>query len=223
MEVAAMVAVTSSSASRSVEELHVAFLALVPKIKKQARNAFAFYKCADQKADQVAETIALAWKWFVRLHERGKNVATFPVVFAILVARAVASGRRIAEGEPTNDVIAKTAQRKHGFSVSEFPHSNTIPNYELLGDPHAQKTIDALEERLADNTQTPVPDQAAFRIDFPEWLRSLSPRERTMAQAMMREEGTNDLSRAFGVSAGRISQIRSALRRSWTGFCGDEA
>jgi hypothetical protein len=219
----AMIAATSSFASHSPEQLQVAFLALVPNIEKHARNAFAYYKCANQKADKVAESVALAWKWFVRLHERGKNASTFPVVFASLVARAVASGRRIAGGEPASDVMSKSAQRKHGFSVTEFPHADAIPLHEIFSDPHAQKAIDALEERLADNTQTPVPDQAAFRIDFPAWMRTLSPRERLLAQAMMREEGTNDLSRKFGVSAGRISQIRSKLRTEWTSFCGDEA
>ena len=117
--------------------------------------------------------------------------------------------------------MSNVAQRKHGFSVTYYPDSNANPIHEVFSDPHAPNT--GLEERLANNTQTPVPDQAAFRIDFPEWLRTLSSRERTMVQAMMREEGTNDLSRTFGVSAGRISQIRSSLRTEWTRFCGEEA
>ena len=70
-----------------------------PKLKCAHHIAFAYCKCANQKADKTAEAIALAWKWFVKLQERGKNAATFPGVFAILVARAVASGRRIAGGE----------------------------------------------------------------------------------------------------------------------------
>ena len=79
MEIA-MIA-TSSLASPSPNDLHAAFLALVPTIKKRARIAFAYYKCANQKAEKVAEAVALAWKWFVRLHERGKDAATFPGVF----------------------------------------------------------------------------------------------------------------------------------------------
>jgi hypothetical protein len=223
LEIAIMVAATSSLASPSPKDLHAAFLALVPKIEKHTRSAFKYLKCANERADKVAEAIALAWKRFVRLHERGKDVATFPVVFAILIARAVASGRRIAGAEPVNDVMSQTAQRKHGFSVTEFSDSNSVPSHELLSDPHAQKTLDALEERLTDNTLTPVPDQAAFRIDFREWLRTLSTRERTMAHAMMRDERTNDLSKKFGVSAGRVSQVRGKLRMEWAKFCGDEA
>jgi hypothetical protein len=203
------------------EELQVAFLALVPKIEMRVHMAFAYLNCANERADKVAEALALAWKWFVRLHDRGKNAATFPIVFAALVVRAVASGRRIAGGEPTDDVMSKIAQRKHGFSVTLFS-STARPAHEIQGHPHGQKAFGALDERLADNTRTPVPEQAAFRIDFPAWLGTLSSRERTMAQAMMRDEGTNDLSRAFGVSAGRVSQLRRELRDGWERFC-DEA
>ncbi len=214
-----MVAVASSFSSPATQELHIAFLALVPTIETRARFAFAYLKCANQRADKIAEAVALAWKLFVRLHERGKDVATFPVVFAMFIARAVACGRRLVGIEPSADVLSQSAQRKHGFAVTSYPDSNAIPIHEH----HAPSTFDSLEERLANNTQTPVPDQAAFRIDFPEWLRTLSSREKTMVQAMMREEGTNDLSRTFGVSAGRISQIRSNLRTEWAKFCGEAA
>ena len=218
-----MITATSSLASNAPTDLHAAFLAIVPKIEMRARIAFAFCKCANQRAEKVAEAVALAWKWFVKLQARGKDAATFPGVFASLVARSVASGRRIAGAEAAGDVLSKTAQRKHGFSVTELSHSGTVQSHELLSEPHAQKTFDALEERLADNTQTPVPDQAAFRIDFPQWLKTLPLRERTMVQALMRDERANDLSKKFGVSEGRISQLRSKFRTDWASFCGDEA
>jgi hypothetical protein len=223
LEIANMVAATSSLASNAPTDLHAAFLAIVPKIEMRARIAFAFCKCANQRADKVAETVALAWKWFVRLQKRGKNAATFPGVFGILVARAVASGRRIAGGERVNDVMSGLAQRKHGYSVIGLSGDDSVPIHELLSDPISRKTFDALEERLTDNTQTPVPDQAAFRIDFPQWLKTLPVRERTMVQALMRDEQANDLSKKFGVSEGRISQLRSKFRTDWASFCGEEA
>ena len=214
-----MVAVFQTSCSN--ENLHDAFLSLVPKIETHARIAFSYLKCVSKKADKVAEAVALAWKWFLRLLERGKSALEFPMAFTVRVIRAIASGRRLVGAEPVTDVMSMTARWKHGVSVTLFPHTNAVPIQDLHGDPHGQETCDALEERLADDTQTPVPDQAAFRIDFPLWLRTLSLRERKMVKAMMRDERTNDLSRTFGVSAGRISQIRGDLRKSWTGFCGE--
>ena len=218
-----MVAATSLIASRPNEELHVVFLTLVPKIETHARITFSYLKCVSKKADKIAEAVALAWKWFVRLHERGKNAMEFPMAFTVRVVRAIASGRRLVGAEPVTDVMSMTARWKHGVSVTLFPHTNAVPIQDLHGDPHGQETCDALEERLADDAQTPVPDQAAFRIDFPEWLRTLTLRERTMAKAMMRDERTNDLSRKFGVTPGRISQIRGDLKKSWVGFCGEGA
>ena len=78
-----------------------------------------------------------------------------------------------------------------------------------------------MEERLADNTRTPPPEQAAFRIDFPEWLKTLSRRDRKIIRAMAMNERTKDLSRQFEVSAGRISQMRRDFKVGWDRFVGD--
>jgi hypothetical protein len=81
---------------------------------------------------------------------------------------------------------------------------------------------DAFEERLCDNTITPVLDQVQFRLDFPAWLESLTPRERRMIRAMIRNERTLDLGKAFEVSPSRISQMRREFHDGWTRFI-DEA
>ena len=58
----------------------------------------------------------------------------------------------------------------------------------------------------------------AFRIDFPAWLKTLTARERRLVRAMARNERTTDLSREFGVSPGRISQLRRAFMEDWRRF-----
>jgi hypothetical protein len=78
-----------------------------------------------------------------------------------------------------------------------------------------------MEERLADNTVTPPPDQAAFRIDFGAWLKTLTPRERRIIRAMAMSERTKDLSRRFELTPGRISQMRRDFRDDWRRFVGD--
>jgi hypothetical protein len=60
-------------------------------------------------------------------------------------------------------------------------------------------------ERLRDNMQTPVPDAAAFRIDFPDWLAEQTDRDRRMIEAMALGERTAKLARRLGVSVGRVS------------------
>ena len=80
---------------------------------------------------------------------------------------------------------------------------------------------DAYEDRLKDNTRTPPPEQAAFRIDFPQWLKTLSARQRRILQAMSLNERTKDLSKRFSISPGRISQMRRDFKDGWQRFVGD--
>jgi hypothetical protein len=81
--------------------------------------------------------------------------------------------------------------------------------------------MDAFEERLQENMVTPIPDQVQFRLDFPAWLDTLTPRERRLIKEMSQNERTKDLSRRFDLSPGRISQMRREFAWSWQRFCGD--
>ena len=53
--------------------------------------------------------------------------------------------------------------------------------------------MDAMEERLRDNTQSPVADQAAFRIDYLEWLLQLGARNSKIAKDMALEVGKHSV------------------------------
>src|SRR5262249_56372109 len=87
-------------------------------------------------------------------------------------ARAVNSGRRVCGHERAKDVLSPVAQRRHGFAVEALPHATSTSHEHLYASPHGQERLDAFEERLRDNTQTPPDEQAAFRIDFPAWRRT---------------------------------------------------
>ncbi len=216
-----MNAATRPLNSPAVHHLQAVFLALLPRIELHARIAFRDVPCAQRREDAVAETVAVAWKWHVRLAERGKDVTHFVAGFAALAARAVRSGRRLVGQEKAKDVLSPLAQRRRGFRVEPLPASTCTAFDRLHADPHGQQKLDAFEERLRDNTLTPVADQAAFRIDFPAWLKTLTPRERRVVRAMARNERTKDLSRRFGVSPARISQLRRAFHDNWLRYHGE--
>jgi hypothetical protein len=91
----------------------------------------------------------------------------------------------------------------------------------LYAEVHGQEQHDAYEERLRDNTITPVPDQVVFRIDWPAFLRTLTGRERRMIRAMALSERTLDLSKQFEVSPARISQMRREFFEGWIRFTTD--
>ncbi len=67
---------------------------------------------------------------------------------------------------------------------------------------------------VEDRHATPA-DVAATRIDFDAWLRSMPPRQRAIAEVLATGEGTTLVARRFGLTAGRISQLRRKLHRSW--------
>lgn len=102
-----------------------------------------------------------------------------------------------------------------------LPSTTRRRHEEVYSDPHGQDRIDAFEERLRDNTQSPVPDQAAFRIDYPGWLSQLGGRNRRIAEDMALDLGTQELAVRHRVSPGRISQLRREFHHGWRRFCGE--
>jgi len=185
---------------------HAAFLGQLPRIVAHARFAFRHVACPDARADRVAETVALAWKSFAALSGRGKDPRTFVSTLALRCSQAVRAGRRLARSESARDALSPVARARHGFTVGRFPPPR--------GDvPH-------LAEALADDTRTPVPDQAAFRLDYPRWRAGFLPRARVVLDALAGGERTGDVARRFGISPGRVSQLRRAFADSWRKFHG---
>src|SRR5215475_7404588 len=145
---------TPPSSHQAPQALHATFLTYVlPRVERHGRVYFRHVRCPHQKEELLAEMRGLAWKWFVTLVRRGKNVLAFVSALATYAARAVNSGRRVCGHERKKDVLSPVAQRLHGFCVGKLPDFAT-----LNGNP--------LEEALFDNTVSPVPEQVAFRLDF---------------------------------------------------------
>ena len=189
--------------------LHAAFLALLPRIERHARITFRHLGCPQSRDDAVAETVALAWRSYLRLVERGKDPAEFVSTFASYAARAVRRGRRVCGQEAGQEVLSPRAQARHGFAVLRLPEGPTTLN----GSP--------LEEALLDNAVTPPPEAAAFRIDFPAWLATWPERDRRLIEALGLGERTSALAQQHGLTPGRISQKRREYHGDWERFCGD--
>jgi hypothetical protein len=198
-----------SSSSSLPSALHASFLAILPQLQRHGRIYFRGAR-SDRRADLVAETVALAWKWFIRLAQRGKDPTRFPVMLACYAAKAVKCGRRVTGQEPDRDVLSPLAQMRRCFVVSTLPEFST-----LSGNP--------LAEALQDNTQSPVDEQAAFRLDFPAWLGTLGNRNKSIAQDMAMGHRTRELADTYGLSPGRVSQLRREFQDDWERFIADPA
>jgi hypothetical protein len=195
-----------------IARLQSRFLAAVlPRLARHAEVYFRHVRCPGRRADAVAEAVALAWKWFLRLTAHGKDVGDFVSTLAGYAARHVRVGRRLCGLEASKDVLSPLAQTRRGFLVQSLPahDSGTAENPAL--------------DALIDNTQTPPDEQAAFRIDFPAWLDTLGERNRTIAVEMMVGEPTMELAPRHGLSPARISQLRRELCASWRRYTGETA
>jgi len=205
---------------QSVADLHTRFLELLPRIDLHGRIFFRDLRCHPRE-EAIAEMIGVAWKWFCRLAERGKDVSQFQMVFVFLVARAVKSGRRITGQVKAKDVMNPATQNRRGFKVERLHSSTCASHKELYSTPHGQELHDAFEERLRDNTMSPVPEQVAFRIDWPAWVMSRTDRDRRIIRDLMAGERTLDVSRKHGISPARISQLRREFHDDWLRFNGE--
>jgi hypothetical protein len=144
------------------EQLQARFLSILPRLERHGRVSFRHLRCRHRKEDAVQEMVGLAWKWFQRLAQQGKDPTHFPSALASFAARDVRCGRRLTAQEKGTDVLSPLAQRRHHFAADK------LPNFDTLGD-------DPFSEALVDNTVSPVPEQVAFRLDFaPGCARSAS-------------------------------------------------
>jgi len=203
------------SITPSIGSLQAAFLEVLPRIERQASICFSEIRCSSRRADCVAEAVALAWKWFIRLARRGKDATRFVCALTTLAARAVRSGRRACGQVRSNDVFSRTAQRRFGFTIRSVATGRR--SHSGYGSP----MDDVLEDQLMDNTATSPLDQAQFRLDFGAWLKRFSARQHRIIRALSSGERTRDVSRRFDITAGRVSQMRLEFKKDWERFIGD--
>jgi hypothetical protein len=192
--------------ANSQEELHATFLTILSRIELHGRCFFR-HKKPDKRDEAIAEMVALAWKWFRALAERGKDATEFPTALARFAAQAVHNGRRLCGQERINDVLSPRAQKEHNFTVVSLPEGSSLHG-------------NVFDEALIDNTRTPPPDQVAFRLDFPAWRLTRSDRDRRVIDDLMLGERTVDAAQRYGLTAARISQLRHEYHLDWRRFCG---
>lgn len=185
---------------------HRPFLAMLPTIRSYARGAFSRLN-PESREDAVEETIANALVAFVRLFQLGKAQKAFPTVLAHYAISQVREGRCVGGRLRIREVLSRYAQRRKHFYVERLDHRDEESGEWL--------------EVIAEDGRTPVPDQAAFLIDFPDWLRRLSRRNCRIAKALAMGNTTGEVARRFHLSPGRVSQLRSEFYQSWQDYHGD--
>jgi hypothetical protein len=198
--------VTTPTDPAALARLHGTFLtSVLPKVLSHGRVYFRHLRSDELKEEYIAEMIALTWRWHLRLAERGKDATRFPTALATFAARAVRSGRRLAGMDRARDVLSPQARQRHGFAVGRLPDFSGLDG-------------SMFDEALHDNTRTPPDEQCAFRIDFPAWRATHAERDREVLDDLMRGERTLDVAGKYGLSPGRVSQLRREFLTDWRRF-----
>jgi hypothetical protein len=155
----------------------------------------------EAREDAVTEVVANAFVAYARLAELGKTEIAYPTVLAVYGIRQYWDGRRVGTKANRHDAYAQPA---------------SLPR-DYLDTPHDQ----GWKEPLIDNRRSPVPDQAAFRIDFARWLETLPERDRDIVFRLCQGERPVEVARRYHITRGRVSQLRRELHDGWLRFHGE--
>lgn len=171
-------------------------------VRARATNAHRSLRGADRE-DAVAEVVADVAVSLARLSGRRPTHRGLIRPLTDYAIRHRAAGRRI--GTPTNRQDLQSPARRNGARLLSLDSGSDEPRL-------------SWRDVLPDSRQADPADIAAARIDVASWLSRLPERLRDLAEALAAGHTPSELARRFGVSPGRISQMREELRRDWANF-----
>jgi hypothetical protein len=154
---------------KSARNWHNQFLVMLPTIVLQVRLAFRNLGIEAQE-EAVEEVVCNVCCALARLAELNKLDLAYPTVLARFGIAKVRVGRKVGCTMNCKDVLSEYCQRRKGVVVERL-------------DLH-KKEIGGWLEAVVEDRRTPIPEQVAFRCDFPAWLGLLPNRGRHIAEAL---------------------------------------
>jgi hypothetical protein len=176
------------------------FLEILPEIKHRLRLAFCRLS-PEAREEAIEEATVSCLFAYARLHEQGRTASVTPSNLAWYAALQVKSGRPTVGSMNGADPLSRYAQLENGIQVEQLD----------------SKWIDLLVE----DKRASVPDQVAAKLDVGAWFGTLSRRMKQIARDLAFGFSTSEVARKYGVTAGRISQLRRTLEESWGEFQGE--
>jgi len=182
-----------------------AFVVMLPAIHERIRFNFRGFS-AESREEAIAEALASAAIAFKRLHEQGRADIAYPTVLADYAARHYRAGRRVGGQLNVNDISSPHAQRFHCIQVKSIDRRDRDGAWKAI--------------LVEDHRSTPAATAIA-RIDFADWLSRLCRRDRGLATTLATGETGRNTAKLYGITAGRVTQLRGELRRNWERFQGE--
>jgi hypothetical protein len=196
---------TDPSADQS-QSAQAEFQTMLPQIRRQAHLAFRHLD-RESRDELVAEAVATAYRLFVALARQSRVALAYPTPLANFAIRRVCSGRKAACRMNRSDVLSDYCRRINALTI------------ERLDRP--EKGFGQWRQILVEDRRAGPAEVAIARVDVAAWLRTLSKRNRSIARALAIGKSTKDVAKQFGLSCGRISQLRNWFRRHWHEFQGE--
>jgi transposase len=200
---------TTRRRRRKITQAHQRqFLEMLPLVQRLAAVAFRDFR-AEARQEAIAEVVAHAFAMYVALVKRGRENLAYAPALAGFGIRRVRVGRQAASRLNIKDVSSTHCQLNKGVKVKPLDRYDTKEGQWI--------------EAVVEDSRTPPPDQAAFRIDFPAWLDTLDCRRLRIALTLATGERPSEVAEQFGVSRGKVSQWRAEFRSRWAKSHGEEA
>jgi len=185
------------------------FLAIMPAVETHARIPFRRLT-ADRREEAIQETIAAACRNYQLAAAQGKLSVVRPGPLAHFAVRHVRTGRQVGGSQNSaRDVTSPVCQRRHNVRVTS--HS----------DYRSDIGADGWRQAVMADRKVPVPDLAAFRMDVDQWLHTAARRDRRIISALSGGDKTGAVADRFGLSKGRVSQLRRKFEELWLAFQGE--
>lgn len=180
------------------------FLSALPTIRTHAKIQFRRLPL-EQREDAVQEAIANACVSYQKLAVQGKLDQVFPSSLATYAVKQVRAGRHVGGSQDAaKDAMSPVAQARHHFRTC---------SYDLY-----DREANEWRQLVIEDKKTPVPDLAAFRIDFVDWLKTLTNRDRKIIRSFIRGERTSAIADRFNISPARVSQLRRKYEDEWRAY-----
>jgi hypothetical protein len=179
------------------------FLKMLPAIHRQAHYVLRGY---DEEVQQelIADVVANCYCAYCRLVERGQEGRAYATPLTDYAIRRVRAGRRVGQRWNVRDVSSAHCQREKGVTLERLDRRDAGSR--------------AWQEVLVKDRRSGPAEIAALRLDFRAWLAALPERTRRVAECLATGETTSVVARMFGITPGRISQLRRELHQAWLSF-----
>jgi len=193
-----------------------AFLKYLPAVETHAGIQFRHLPDVERE-EAVAEAAAAAFVNVRHALRNGNGHRLRPSMVAHFAVLHVKDGRHVGgSADSKSDVMSRRAQRRGGFKVVGLPWDSDCA-YDCMNDPSAP----VWKQVLLEDKSTPVPDQAAFRIDLSGFLRQQHDRTRRALAMLAEGHKQVEVADRLGVTPAAVCQRIKKAEREWDSLQGE--